>query len=880
MMLQDDEMRIVQVAIGSGDSFVIALRANGTLVIWGWDVYGRCDIPDIESPIRQFDVSVQHVLAVTVDGRVIAWGRLSGSVPSTFNDVVKVATHEEMSLVMTSEGKLIVFQPRVRRSSEDASVDTGIEIPICVRDIAAGFGHVLVVQDNGQIMQRGNSRSAPVIQRPIKQIIAGDEISFAVTDDGNIIAWGGDHIDRLSDTPIGLSGVKQVAVCKRRTRHALALQHNGYIVAWGWNRYGQCDVPAQLQDVLNIASGMELSLAVTRDNQITIWGNTRRQVLPSGGTHIVQIDAKYHHVLAVNRDGVVYAWGNNEYGQSNVPQYLPHVVQVATGKYHSVVLTQTGQVVAWGLHTNGQCAIPFEAHDVIAITAGDNHSIALTRDGRVIAWGSDSHGQCKVPTNLHDVVQIAAGFEYSLALTRTGKIVTWGNTNTFIDTIFSLIGNRTVTRVYTGQHRAYLVVDNQSILECGPISLPLPTNFHNVQQMAVGTEHSLALLLNGQVIAWGQNHAGQCDTPVWLRDVVQIAASERTSHAVLRSGQLVSWGGNTISDTDRLIQIGTSPRLQYIHPFAAYAGGEAELYSTPSGLLKKYHAPEKTPALAKLQHLIAHPVTLPHDDRPLIIWPQELAYHPFTGELVGYVMPFVAATQLIDVLDRTKRITRWPDLATDPRREWQFVLTIARWSAVVLAHIHAHGYVVGDLSPRNILVYEEGTVAFVDCDSYQVGDGSVYGCSVSTAGYRAPEVRQRAHGRLQYSVHSDAFALAVAIFRLLCGNLHPYQGITLPSATLTPAQYRATKLQYPHLQPIPDGVDATTYCYERGIWPYDATQQLCVPPVEMQAYYLQLPVEVRGLFGRAFTGAPAQRPTPLEWVQVLDVLDVWLGEVR
>jgi DNA-binding helix-hairpin-helix protein with protein kinase domain len=213
---------------------------------------------------------------------------------------------------------------------------------------------------------------------------------------------------------------------------------------------------------------------------------------------------------------------------------------------------------------------------------------------------------------------------------------------------------------------------------------------------------------------------------------------------------------------------------------------------------------------------------------------------------------------LLDVLDTTSRRQRWPELATDALQETRFVLTVARWCAVVLAHIHAHNYVVGDLSPRNVLVYPEGTVAFVDCDSYQVGDGSVYGCGVSTAGYRAPEVRVISEGRLAYSVHSDAFALATIVFRLVCGNYHPYQGVPLT--------------------PLPsDTYDVATYHAKRRIWPYDPQQTQSAPPPGMQEYYAELPAEVRAFFLRAFAGDPAQRPTPAEWVRVLDA---WLGEVR
>jgi alpha-tubulin suppressor-like RCC1 family protein len=855
----------------TGKEFAVAVTRGGRVVALDVNGYQRFLLPE-NLPLVSHVVLYGHysadALALTVDGRLIEWsiGQDEGDterkiyetvIHEHLHDVVQIALTRYHSMAVTADGRVILWE-KGRYLGEP-------------RYPGSEYSKELEKKD---YMLREKVKHLQGIEG-VYTDPATDRLVFAVTNDSRVIGLNLDEHHTMFDyqmiPPQGLPNIVQIVAWHN---HILAVTEDRHVVAWGSaNQHDSYKLPDGLTDIVQVAAGYDTRMALRANGQLIVWGANPygnpwfvgyKYVEPGNFfpwlenvVHVVAGNGTYW--AALHSNGTISLFGRdkrNNYWCSQVNAASSHtdVVQIALNTELALVVLRDGRVLIEKVYSKSEkdvlrAELPAVLNGVKQVSLSEQHVLVITFDGNVYAWGNNTNGQCNVPTELHDVVQVVAGDTYSLAVTRAGNVLAWGEKW------------------------------NKDVVRCFPKT-------SNVQHVVVGDEHALAITKDHRVIAWGNNDNGQCDVPVWLRDVVHVVAGHQCSLALLRSGSIVFWGGNSVADTARLIQIGTSPRLQYIHPFAAYAGGEAELYSTPSGLLKKYHTSgllkkyhtsEKTPALTKLQHIIAHPVTLTHADRPLIIWPQKLAYHPFTGELAGYVMPFVAATQLIDVLDRTKRITRWPDLATDPRREWQFVLTVARWSAAVLAHIHAHGYVVGDLSPRNILVYEEGTVAFVDCDSYQVGDGSVYGCSVSTAGYRAPEVRQRAHGRLQYSVHSDAFALAVAIFRLLCGNLHPYQGITLPSATLTPAQHRATKQQYPHLQPIPDGVDATTYCYERGIWPYDATQQLCVPPVEIQAYYLQLPVEVRGLFGRAFTGAPAQRPTPLEWVQVLDA---WLGEVR
>jgi alpha-tubulin suppressor-like RCC1 family protein len=76
-----------------------------------------------------------------------------------------------------------------------------------------------------------------------------------------------------------------------------------------------------------------------------------------------------------------------------------------------------------------------------------------------------------------------------------------------------------------------------------------------VRQLAGGEHHSLALLLDGQVMAWGSNGDGQLGdgstkasyVPTAVdgsEEVTAIAASSAHSYGLLADGQLEAWGGN------------------------------------------------------------------------------------------------------------------------------------------------------------------------------------------------------------------------------------------------------------------------------------------------------------------------------------------------
>ena len=44
------------------------------------------------------------------------------------------------------------------------------------------------------------------------------------------------------------------------------------VTAWGWNDYGQTDVPSGLTNVVAIAGGAEHSLALTAEGRVVAWG--------------------------------------------------------------------------------------------------------------------------------------------------------------------------------------------------------------------------------------------------------------------------------------------------------------------------------------------------------------------------------------------------------------------------------------------------------------------------------------------------------------------------------------------------------------------------------------------------------------------------------
>jgi len=239
-------------------------------------------------------------------------------------------------------------------------------------------------------------------------------------------------------------------------------------------------------------------------------------------------------------------------------------------------LAETPRTVqAWGGNGSGDLGIGnpsfgetlpqqvIDLSDVKAIAGGNFHSLALLTNGTLRAWGGNQQGQLGngktsggevTPVEVRRLIgvkAVAAG-THSLALLSNGMVTTWG------DNSFGQLGNGNF--------------DNSDIPKAvGGLPLQI-TDGAGVIAIAAGHAHSLALLDDGTVFAWGRNIDGQlCDgtrlnrsTPVksLFRNVKAIAAGETVSVALLTDGTVRTCGGSNVGqlgDGDISLHHTTSP---------------------------------------------------------------------------------------------------------------------------------------------------------------------------------------------------------------------------------------------------------------------------------------------------------------------------------
>jgi alpha-tubulin suppressor-like RCC1 family protein len=186
--------------------------------------------------------------------------------------------------------------------------------------------------------------------------------------------------------------------------------------------------------------------------------------------------------------------------------------------------------------------VRYVQRNVTAISAGRAHSLALLTNGTVKAWGENQEGQ------LGDGIS-GAEASSNVAVSVTGLS---GATAISAGADHSLALLQDGTVMAWGKNRQGQLGNGNTVASAVPVTV---RSLAGVVAISAGGDHSLALLENGTVMAWGDNHEGQLGTgntrnsslPVAVRGlsgVAAVSAGANHSLALLENGTVMAWGDN------------------------------------------------------------------------------------------------------------------------------------------------------------------------------------------------------------------------------------------------------------------------------------------------------------------------------------------------
>jgi len=194
-------------------------------------------------------------------------------------------------------------------------------------------------------------------------------------------------------------------------------------------------------------------------------------------------------------------------------------------------------------------------------------------------------------------------------------------------------------------------------------------------------------------------------------------------------------------------------------------GGEGTIYELDdkSSLCKVYHQNKLTlDRKEKVELMLTRTVS-----DPMICWPRAAVYDS-DKIFRGFIMPRAVGKPV--PLGHSLFI---PSAFLKDRPAWTR-LDSARLAIAILEkiqYLHDMSVLIGDINPLNILMVDERTVFFVDCDSYQV-EG--YPCPVGTVNFTAPEIQGSDFRRFLRAKEHELFSVATLLFMIFMPGKSPY----------------------------------------------------------------------------------------------------------
>ena len=259
-----------------------------------------------------------------------------------------------------------------------------------------------------------------------------------------------------------------------------------------------------------------------------------------------KLAAYYDRQMAIVA-GRVYAWE-----EQNPPTQLPVAAhQVGVGRDNYYALTNDGDLIAFDEDADQHSVL---MQGIARFSAGDSGVLAITND-RALWWLSGETKQRLVT----DVAVAAVGDGANYYITSSGDLYVKGRahrgqygdgrlkpTDQFVQTA----SNATHITAHTG-HAILLQANGDVVGTGGNIYGPVGKHglgdkairwsriMSGAKAIATGSSHSLAILQNGILVAWGRGYDTE-PMPIFS-DVVAVAAGSRTTIALTRDDTLWQW---------------------------------------------------------------------------------------------------------------------------------------------------------------------------------------------------------------------------------------------------------------------------------------------------------------------------------------------------
>ena len=346
------------IEIAGGDSHLVGLKSDGTVMAEGRNYYGQCDVFGWTDVVKiaaagnltvglksdgtilvtgkhdyaQYNPAqgVNDVSDIFVTDSYIAWVYKNGTLGATGDgyfwdlrllpdwleyhkvaDIGTIATGDNFVAVLTKDSKIYVW-------GDNNSDQRSAEEWTSITTIAAGSNFLLGLKSDGTVVSTYKETYNPIDVSSWSDIVAidaGRDFAVGLKSNGTVVAAGEDGYGQTN-----VRGWKDIIAISVGKDFVIGLKADGTCEAAGYNGYKQCDV-YDWTDITRIAASDYITAAIRRNGSVIITGNTgygNNKIDVSLWSDIIDIAVGYEHAIGLKSDGTFVSSGANSFGQSDV----------------------------------------------------------------------------------------------------------------------------------------------------------------------------------------------------------------------------------------------------------------------------------------------------------------------------------------------------------------------------------------------------------------------------------------------------------------------------------------------------------------------------------------------------------------------------------